>query len=304
MNDDATHLERRQLPGKWTSLALTIGVHAALALFLFVGVSWQSAPPPVMEVELVAAAPSRPAPPPRPEPVPEPPKPAPQPEPKPEPPKPQPRPEPPKPEPKPEPPKPAPPPDIATKAPEPKKPEPKPEPPKPEPPKPPPKPEPKPEPPKPAPKPEPKPEPPKPAPTPPPKPEPRVEPPRDDYLAQMLAQEAERAQIERLMRDDATRVAAARAQSGSTEYTNRIRAKIRGNLVRPPGLQGNPEAEFVVEQLPDGTIVSARLTRSSGIAALDDAIERAILRSSPLPLPMGQELFQRTLRLTFRPMED
>jgi colicin import membrane protein len=44
--------------------------------------------------------------------------------------------------------------------------------------------------------------------------------------------------------------------------------------------------------------------RSSGIAALDDAIERAIRRSSPLPLPQNRELFQRTLELKFRPMQD
>jgi colicin import membrane protein len=79
---------------------------------------------------------------------------------------------------------------------------------------------------------------------------------------------------------------------------------VRSNVVRPPGLSGNPQAEFVVSQLPDGTVSSVRLVSSSGIPSLDDAIERAIWRSSPLPLPTAQELFQRELKLTFRPLED
>jgi colicin import membrane protein len=38
-----------------------------------------------------------------------------------------------------------------------------------------------------------------------------------------------------------------------------------------------------VEQLPTGEIISVRKTRSSDVPAFDDAIERAIKASSPLP---------------------
>lgn len=282
MNERNTPQEQ---PGKLASLVLTITVHLGLALFLFFGVNWQSKPPASLEVELVAAPPpSRPAP--IPEPKPEPPKPEPpKPEPKPEPPKPEPKPEPPKPEPKPEPPKPVVKPEIATKAPEKK-----PEPPKPEPKKPEPKPEPKkPEPKKPEPKPEPK------------KP---VEPPRDDYMAKLLEQERERTQVENMLRAEANRAAAARNQGAIDAYQNAIRTKVRGNLLRPPGLTGNPEAIFEVDQLPTGEVLTIRLKRSSGVPALDDAIERAIRRSSPLPLPTQRELFQRTLELKFRPLDE
>ncbi|MDT3672335.1 MAG: energy transducer TonB [Aromatoleum sp.] len=277
-------------PGKWASLGLTIAVHLGLIAFLVFGVRWQSAPPAAMQVDLVAAVPSRPAPPPPP--APEPQKPAPKPEPpKPEPPKaPQSKPEPPKPEPKPQVK-----PDIATKAPEPKKPEPK----KPEP-------KPEPEPKKPEPKPETKkPEPKKPEPK---KPEPEkpreVVPPKDDYITERLAQETQRTQLERMMRDDAARVAAARSAGAKDAYTNAIRTKVRGNLLRPPGLSGNPEAVFDVDQLPSGEVLAIRLKRSSGVPALDDAIERAIRRSSPLPLPEQKELFERTLELRFRPLDE
>ncbi|MFU2487039.1 energy transducer TonB [Thauera sp. WH-1] len=316
MNERVTRT--RELPGKWASLGLTIAVHLGLALFLFFGVRWQSSPPAALEVQLAAAPSTTPAPPkPQPAPRPEPPKPQPAPEPPrpqpaPEPPKPQPRPEPPKPEPPKAAPAPAPKPEIATKAPEkkpePPKPAPKPEP-KPEPkpaPKPEPKPAPKPEPkPKPAPKPEPKPEPkpqPKPEPKPAPKPEPK--PAQDDYMAQRLAQEtrrAEEARLDNLLRQEGARAAAA---GDVDRYRNAIATKVRGNLLRPPGLAGNPEAIFEVDQLPSGEVLNVRLKRSSGVPALDDAIERAIRRSSPLPLPENRSLFQRTLELKFRPLAE
>lgn len=123
-------------------------------------------------------------------------------------------------------------------------------------------------------------------------------------MAQRLAQEMERRQLERRMQEESQRMQSARSSSALAEYQNRIRIRVRNNLVIPPGTSGNPEAEFMVSQLPDGTVSNVRLTRSSGDAALDDAIERAIRRSSPLPLPGEPGLFQRELRLTFRPLAD
>jgi colicin import membrane protein len=87
-------------------------------------------------------------------------------------------------------------------------------------------------------------------------------------------------------------------------YVDKIRAKIKGNVILPAALAGNPEAEFLVQQLPTGEILSVKLTRSSGSKALDDAWERAILKSSPLPQPEQREVFQATLHLKFRPRDD
>lgn len=303
--------------GKWASLGLTALVHLVLVLFLFFGVRWQSKPNDALEVSLVARNASRAST--APEVSPEPPKPAPPPperEPKPEPkplppppapPKPQPKPQP-KPEPRPEPkpePKPLAKPEVAIKEPkkvEPKKPEPKPEPPKPEPKKPEPK---KPEP---EPRPEPKPEPTKVEPK---KPEPKVEQPKppavdskrlNDQMERDLAQ----ARMSAMLKADTQRIADSRAAAASSaalgEYTSRIAAKVKSRLVPPPGVSGDPVAEFVVEQMPDGSVMSARMTRSSENPALDAAIERAIHNASPLPLPKDPSLFQRSLRLTFHPL--
>ena len=276
-------LERPEEPGKKYALAFTILVHAGLIAALFLGVQWKRSAPDVMEVELWSARPMpatqvEPAPPPPP-PEPEPPKPVVKPVIKPEP--------------IPEPPKK---PDIAIKddkkppKPEPKKPEPKPEPPKPEPKKPDPKPEPK--------KPDLKPD---------PKPEPKLPDfskelsretsnlkPRPNASAQQMANAAAAESEQR----------ASSNKRGLADYASKIRGKVRGNIVLPPNIQGNPEAIFEVSQLPTGEELAVKLKRSSGNPGLDAAIERAILKSSPLPKPDDPALFQRTLEIKYKPFEE
>ena len=86
-------------------------------------------------------------------------------------------------------------------------------------------------------------------------------------------------------------------------YANRIRLKIKGNIVVPADISGNPEAIFDVIQLPTGKVLSATLRKTSGFRAFDDAVERAILKSSTLPRPDNPSQFQRQLELKFRPQE-
>lgn len=273
-------LERPEEPGKKYALALTVLVHVALATVLFLGVQWKRSAPEVYEVELWSARPqpaTQAPPPPPPETRPEP-KPEPRPEPKPEP----------KPTPKVEVPKK---PDIVLKEekkkPEPKKPEPKPEPPKPEPKKPEPKPEPK-------------------------KTEAKPEPKLPDFSKELASETSQlkSARSNQQMQQLANAAAAESAQRasansrGKADYANKIRGKIRGNIVLPPGIHGNPEAQFQVEQLPTGEVLSVKLRRSSGNPALDAAIERAIRKSSPLPLPTDPSLFERTLDIKYKPFEE
>lgn len=89
------------------------------------------------------------------------------------------------------------------------------------------------------------------------------------------------------------------------EYTGRIVSKIRSNIVMPPDVANDARAEFSVTLLPGGSVLSARLTKSSGNAAYDNAVERAILKSQPLPLPADVALFNkfRELKLVFKPVE-
>jgi colicin import membrane protein len=259
-----------EAPGKKYALTFTILVHVGLVAALFLGVQWKRSPPEVMEVELWSSRPQPatqipPPPPPEPEVRPEP-----KPEPKPVP----------KVEPKPEVAKK---PDIAIKEEkkksEPKKPEPRPEPPKPEP------------------------EPKKPEPKPVAKPQPPVDP-----FKEML----EREEKQRTAANNQARLAAAAeseqrasaSKRGLADYATKIRGKVRGNIALPPNIQGNPEAIFEVNQLPSGEVLSIKLKRSSGNAALDTAIERAILKSSPLPKPDDPSHFQRTLEIKYKPFEE
>jgi colicin import membrane protein len=48
-------------------------------------------------------------------------------------------------------------------------------------------------------------------------------------------------------------------------------------------LPGNPRVVFHVEQLPTGEILSVKKVKSSGVPAFDDAVEKGIIKASPLP---------------------
>jgi len=117
-------------------------------------------------------------------------------------------------------------------------------------------------------------------------------------LQQQLAQESQ--QIEN---DLAKTQASAADAAASDAWKARIAAKIRGNIVVPDGLAGNPEAVFDVVQLPTGEVISVKLRKSSGYKVYDEAVERAIRKASPLPRPERSSLFERDLRLTFRPQD-
>ncbi len=262
--------ERPEEPGKKYALAFTFLVHAGLIAALFLGVQWKRSAPEVMEVELWSSRPS-PAtqvlPPPPLEVKPEPPKPVPKVEPKPE-------------------PLPVKKPDIVIKE-EKKKPEPK----------------------KVEPKPEPKPEPkklePKLEPTPEVKPQPKV-PDFSKELSRETSDLNPRSNTQHLA-NAAAAESEQRASSnkrGLADYAAKIRGKVKGNVSLPPSIQGNPEAIFVVNQLPSGEVLDVKLKRSSGNTALDDAIERAIRKSSPLPKPDDPALFQRELTIKYKPFEE
>lgn len=114
-----------------------------------------------------------------------------------------------------------------------------------------------------------------------------------------------RAQADReIQARQAQQVADATARSRSeADWIRRIQAKVKGNVIVPSELSGNPEAIFEVVQLPTGEIIDATLVKSSGNRAYDDAVQRAIIKSSPLPRPERPDLFQRTLTLKFRPQD-
>ena len=120
---------------------------------------------------------------------------------------------------------------------------------------------------------------------------------RQTHEAEALKAQADR---ERLMAKQASDAIRTKANDA---YIRAIQSKIKGNVLVPPDIAGNPEAIFDVVQLPTGEIIDAQLRKSSGVRAYDEAVQRAIIKSSPLPRPETPELFQRSLTLRFHPLD-
>ncbi len=121
--------------------------------------------------------------------------------------------------------------------------------------------------------------------------------------AQEMKAQAEREKAARDAQQQAVAAEATARSRAEADYIRRIQAKVKGNVTLPPDLTGNPEAIFEVVQLPTGEIIDAVLKKSSGVRAYDEAVQRAIQKSSPLPRPDRPELFQRALTLKFRPQD-
>jgi colicin import membrane protein len=187
---------------------------------------------------------------------------------------------------------------------------------------PPPKVEPKPEPPKPIPKAEPK-----PAPKPVPKPDislkekkekalkakelaekkKKEEQARLEALKQQQAKDAEAKRLreqEEALKKLAQQQAAARAQLVD-EHKRLIAEHIKKFIIEPPSLQGNPEVELHVTVLVNGAVFEVKTRRASGHALWDSAVQRAVEKASPLPVPRDSALMRefRELNLKFRPKE-
>lgn len=131
-----------------------------------------------------------------------------------------------------------------------------------------------------------------------------------EILDQQIAREqAERA--EKVAREQAERDANMRAEKDAAtnrvvdEYRAKITAKIRRNVVLLPNVAKDARAEFLVTLLPGGTVLKVELKKSSGNPSYDNAVERAIWKSDPLPLPPDVALFNRfrELDLVFKPTE-
>lgn len=165
--------------------------------------------------------------------------------------------------------------------------------------------------PKPVPKVEPKPEPkPKPKPKPVAKPKPAPPKPDDSRAQRLLAEALQREQQELAAARESQQIrkqlqleAQAAHERAVFDWIDKIRAKIRGNISVAQEPKGNPEATVLVTLLPSGDVLDAKLVISSGNTIYDDAVIRAVLRSSPLPKPDTPGVFSRDLQLKFRPKD-
>lgn len=125
---------------------------------------------------------------------------------------------------------------------------------------------------------------------------------RRQEAAEFAAQEEERIQAARKR----MRAELDEAMAGEVgRYQDMIRAKIRRNITMPPDVPDSAQVEFDVTLLPGGEVGMVTRTRSSGHAAYDSAVERAIYKSKTLPVPADPAMARmfRELHLKFKPKE-
>ncbi len=130
-----------------------------------------------------------------------------------------------------------------------------------------------------------------------------------EALKQKQAAEAEARRVaaeQQKARDSLAAQQAAAQAKIVDEYKRRISEKVKRFIVLPPNVSDAAQVEFEIVVLPGGEVLGAKLKRSANsIPAYDSAVERAILKAQPLPLPPDPALMRqfRELNLVFRPKE-
>ena len=138
----------------------------------------------------------------------------------------------------------------------------------------------------------------------------KVEPPKPVEKKQPVPEEQRPKvadDLEQLVRDQealekqrAQQAAQSRALDVIAEYKAKIMAKIRSRIVLPPNIPDDSVAELDVTLLPGGDILNVKLRKSSGYAAFDSAVERAIYLAKPLPLPPDPAMFPKFRDLSLK----
>ena len=133
---------------------------------------------------------------------------------------------------------------------------------------------------------------------------------KNDADAKKVA-ELRKLQIERMNRmadqatgsGDANSSGSAKQSSGpSASYGGRIRARIKPNITYTETPVGNPTAEVEVRTSPDGTIISRKLVKTSGVKSWDDAVVNAIDKTEALPRDVDGRV-PPSLTLVFSPKD-
>jgi colicin import membrane protein len=134
---------------------------------------------------------------------------------------------------------------------------------------------------------------------------------REEAEAQKRAEEQQRqvdakdqAQRERdLQRDLAAEEEARKARAGPAlaSWQSQIAARINRAWLRPPTARPGIECMLNVTQVPGGEVTEVSIGACNGDQAVRESIEAAVYRASPLPPPPDPALFDRHLRIDFKP---
>lgn len=122
-------------------------------------------------------------------------------------------------------------------------------------------------------------------------------------------EEARKQQLERMAKlagggsgSPSSTGSAAQASGPSAGYMGRIVGRIKPNIVFSDTISGNPRAEVEIRVSPTGTILSAKVSQSSGVKAWDEAVVRAIEKTEVLPKDVDGSI-PTSMTIGFRPKD-
>lgn len=93
----------------------------------------------------------------------------------------------------------------------------------------------------------------------------------------------------------------ARNGAALASWESMIAAKITHAWLRPPTARAGIDCMLNVTQVPGGEVTQVSIDACNGDQAVRDSIEAAVYRASPLPAPPDPALFDRNLKIRFKP---
>jgi colicin import membrane protein len=93
----------------------------------------------------------------------------------------------------------------------------------------------------------------------------------------------------------------ARNGAALASWESMIAAKITHMWRRPPAAKAGIDCMLNVTQVPGGEVTQVSIGECNGDQAVRESIEAAVYRASPLPPPPDRALFDRNLKIRFKP---
>lgn len=119
-----------------------------------------------------------------------------------------------------------------------------------------------------------------------------------------LRREAEEAEIQRRRQqeiDAEQNQLLAMEADDKARWVFALQQAISRNFVPPASAPIDLECVVDVSQTPGGVVARVSIGRCNGDEAVRRAIEAAVFKASPLPAPDNPRIFERDLRITFKP---
>ena len=127
---------------------------------------------------------------------------------------------------------------------------------------------------------------------------------RQQLENQRLRLEAEEAELQKRRQaelDAEDMRLAALSANDTMRWVFALQQQIARNFVLPASAPEDLECVVHIRQLPGGQVVSVEVGRCNGDESVRRAIEAAVYKASPLPSPDNAGVFDRDLRITFKP---